>query len=64
MTGHEVMGMAATDCANLRALGRLIADDSHALTFQTFGQYRAGLLAEVSRLLSVPVVPAEGATHE
>jgi hypothetical protein len=39
---------------SLARLGRLIGDDAHALTFQTFGQYRTALLAEVKLLQGLP----------
>lgn len=60
----EVADVAAVDCAKLRELGRIIADDGHALTFQTFGQYRSGLLAEVCRLLGEPATVAQVVAHE
>lgn len=39
---------------SLARLARLIADDAHALTFQTFGQYRTALLAQVKLLQGLP----------
>ncbi len=38
--------------ANLREIRALIADDAHALTFQSFGQYRTALLKSVDATLS------------
>ncbi len=48
-----------TDGDALRQLIRLIGDDAHALTFQTFGQYRAALLKAGVALLK----QAEGAAQ-
>ncbi|MHA6236836.1 hypothetical protein [Pseudomonas fluorescens group sp. PF-69] len=39
---------------SLARLARLIGDDAHALTFQTFGQYRTALLAAVKLLQGLP----------
>lgn len=38
----------------MRALGRLIADDGFAVSFQSLGQYRSALLAEVAKALEPP----------
>jgi len=40
--------------ARLRDLGRLIANDSHAASFQTLAQYRAALLREVVKMMDPP----------
>ena len=38
----------------LRTMGRLIADDGFAVSFQSLGQYRAALLKELVRLYGQP----------
>lgn len=38
----------------MRDLGRLIADDGFAVSFQSLGQYRSALLAEVAKALEPP----------
>lgn len=43
--------MNTDDIKRLRAL---IADDAHALTFQTFGQYRTALLREIDAMGAAP----------
>lgn len=43
--------MSTDDIKRLRAL---IADDAHALTFQTFGQYRTALLREIDAMGAAP----------
>ena len=47
----------AGDVRGLRVLGQLIASDSFADDFQTLGQYRAALLAEVCRQLGRVSLP-------
>jgi len=46
--------------AALRQLIHLIADDSHALTFQTFGQYRSALIA-IGRQMQLRIQAKTGA---
>lgn len=47
----------AGDVRGLRVLGQLIASDSFADDFQTLGQYRAALLAEVCHQLGAARPP-------
>ena len=57
------LDMPHLDCLRVRSLRELIADDAYALTFQTFGQYRAALIRAADQLLSPPKAAVE-ASHE
>jgi len=51
----------------LQAVRQLIADDSYAITFQSFGQYRGALLRHLDSLTAAPTVPeqvAQGADEK
>lgn len=51
----EYIDQSRADNIKLAQLYSLIADNSHALTFQTFGQYRNALLEAARRLMREPL---------
>ena len=51
----EYVDQSRADNVKVARLLSLIADNGHALTFQTFGQYRAALIAAAERLLREPM---------
>jgi len=57
-----------SDLAKVAELGRLIANDGFAMSFQTLSKYRSALLAKVVELLedkpSLPPVSVEEGRHE